>query len=157
MEKAICKIFLHHFFTLDRHVLQNGVFCILEKAVCKINWSHFGYNVVCRTVCTAFLKNVVSLFSYRILKCEILTPDCGHNRMRLLWMDWADLCCICRAIDLILCTYVPLGEMECTDQISVRSDSSLGHQGAKTENAKSAITPELMAGSSPNFYHRYSS
>jgi hypothetical protein len=41
------------------------------------------------------------------------------------------------------------------DQISVRSDSWLGHQGAKTENAKSAITPKLMAGSSPNFYHRY--
>jgi hypothetical protein len=28
----------------------------------------------------------------------------------------------------------------------------LGHQGAKTENTKSAMTPELMAGSSPNFY-----
>jgi hypothetical protein len=41
------------------------------------------------------------------------------------------------------------------DQISVQSDSWLGHQGAKTENTKSAITPELMAGSSPNFYHRY--
>jgi hypothetical protein len=31
------------------------------------------------------------------------------------------------------------------------SDSWLGHQGAKTENTKSARTPELMAGSSPNF------
>jgi hypothetical protein len=44
---------------------------------------------------------------------------------------------------------------DCTDKISVRSDSWLVHQGAKTENAKSAVTPELMTGSSPNFYHRY--
>jgi hypothetical protein len=42
-----------------------------------------------------------------------------------------------------------------TDQISVQSDFWLGHQGAKTENTKSATTPELMAGSSPNFYHGY--
>jgi hypothetical protein len=62
------------------------------------------------------------------------------------------------SIDLKLCTYVPLDEMTLRDQISVRSDSWLGHQDrqeAKTENAKSAITPELMPGSSPNFYHRY--
>jgi hypothetical protein len=42
-------------------------------------------------------------------------------------------------------------------QISVQSDSSFGHQGAKTENTKSAITSELMpvmAGSPSNFYHR---
>jgi hypothetical protein len=26
---------------------------------------------------------------------------------------------------------------------------------AKTDNTKSAIIAELMAGSSPNFYHRY--
>jgi hypothetical protein len=57
------------------------------------------------------------------------------------------------SIDLKLCTYVPLGEIT-LDQISVRSDSWLGHQGAKPENAKSAVTPELP-GSSPNFYHRY--
>jgi hypothetical protein len=31
-----------------------------------------------------------------------------------------------------------------TDQISVRSDSWLGHQGAKTENTKSPTTPELL-------------
>jgi hypothetical protein len=37
-----------------------------------------------------------------------------------------------------------------TDQISVQSDSSLGHQGAKTENTKGAINPEIMAGI---FYH----
>jgi hypothetical protein len=39
--------------------------------------------------------------------------------------------------------------------ISVQSDSWLGHQGAKTETTKSAITPQLMAESSPNFYHGY--
>jgi hypothetical protein len=39
--------------------------------------------------------------------------------------------------------------------ILARSDSWLGHQGAKTKNTKSAITPEVMAGSAPNFYHRY--
>jgi hypothetical protein len=39
----------------------------------------------------------------------------------------------------------------CTNQILVRSDSWLGHQGAKTENTKRAITPELIARSSPNF------
>jgi hypothetical protein len=58
------------------------------------------------------------------------------------------------AIDLKLCTSVPLGH-DSREDISVRSDSCLGHQGAKTENAKSAKTPQLMAGSSPNFYHGY--
>jgi hypothetical protein len=43
--------------------------------------------------------------------------------------------------------YVPLGKSN-SDQISVQSDSWLGHQGVKTKNTKSAITPELMAGSS---------
>jgi hypothetical protein len=37
------------------------------------------------------------------------------------------------AIDLKLCTYVPLGKSN-SDQISVQSDSWLGHQGAKTKN-----------------------
>jgi hypothetical protein len=36
--------------------------------------------------------------------------------------------------------------------ISVQSDYWLGHQGAKTENTKSATTPELMTGSAPNCY-----
>jgi hypothetical protein len=58
------------------------------------------------------------------------------------------------AIDQKLCTYVPLGKSK-SDPISVQSDSWFGHQGDKTENIKSAITPELMAGSSPNFYPRY--
>jgi hypothetical protein len=39
--------------------------------------------------------------------------------------------------------------------VRVQSDSWFCHQEAKTENTKSAITPELMAGSSPNFYHIY--
>jgi hypothetical protein len=47
------------------------------------------------------------------------------------------------AIDLKLCTYVPLGMSNLTGQILVQSDSLVGHQGAKTENTKSAITPEL--------------
>jgi hypothetical protein len=42
-----------------------------------------------------------------------------------------------------------------TDQIAVRSDSWLGHQGAKTENTTPATTPELMAGSAPHFYLGY--
>jgi hypothetical protein len=54
------------------------------------------------------------------------------------------------AIDLKLCTYVPPGEMSV--QTIFRSDLILGL--AKTENAKSATTPEL-AGSSPNLYHMY--
>jgi hypothetical protein len=33
--------------------------------------------------------------------------------------------------------------------------TSHGRQVAILENQQSAITPELMAGSSPNFYHRY--
>jgi hypothetical protein len=37
----------------------------------------------------------------------------------------------------------------------LQSDSWFVPPGAKTENTKSAITPELMAGSFPNFYHRY--
>jgi hypothetical protein len=34
------------------------------------------------------------------------------------------------------------------DQISVQSDSWLGHLGAKTKDTRGAMTPELMAGSS---------
>jgi hypothetical protein len=56
------------------------------------------------------------------------------------------------AIDPKLCTYVLLGM---SNQFSVQSDSWLGHHVAKTKNTKSAISLELMAESSPNFYHRY--
>jgi hypothetical protein len=58
------------------------------------------------------------------------------------------------AIDLKLCTYVPLGEM--TVQTKFRSDLILGlaTRGQKPKT-KSAMTPELMAGSSPNCYHMY--
>jgi hypothetical protein len=35
------------------------------------------------------------------------------------------------------------------------SDFKNGHRAAILENQQSTITPELMAGSSPNFYHRY--
>jgi hypothetical protein len=38
-------------------------------------------------------------------------------------------------------------------RISARSDLKYGRQAAILENQQSAITPELMAGSSPNFYH----
>jgi hypothetical protein len=47
-----------------------------------------------------------------------------------------------RAIDMQLCTYVPLG--------NINSQSSLILNLAKTENTKSAINPGLMAGSSSN-------
>jgi hypothetical protein len=52
------------------------------------------------------------------------------------------------AIDPKLCTYVPLGKSN--SQTKFRPSLILGHQWAKTESIKSAITPELMAGSSPN-------
>jgi hypothetical protein len=54
------------------------------------------------------------------------------------------------AIDLKLCTYVPQGQI--TAQTKFRSDlvPGLVTRGAKTENTKSAITPEVIAGSSPN-------
>jgi hypothetical protein len=55
------------------------------------------------------------------------------------------------AIDPKLCIYVPLGKSN--SQTKFRSSLILGL--ATTENTKSAITTELMAGSSPNFYHRY--
>jgi hypothetical protein len=50
------------------------------------------------------------------------------------------------AIDPKICTYLPLGKSNHRPKL-VQSDSWLGHQGAKTKNTKSAITPELMAGS----------
>jgi hypothetical protein len=57
---------------------------------------------------------------------------------------------IARAIDLKLCTYVPLGHM--TYQTKFQSDLILG---LAPENTKSAITPEQMIGLSSNFYQRY--
>jgi hypothetical protein len=41
-----------------------------------------------------------------------------------------------------------------SDQISVQSDSWLGHQEAKTEDIESSITPEVMARSSLNLVRR---
>jgi hypothetical protein len=43
----------------------------------------------------------------------------------------------------------------CNFQTKFQSDLILGHQGAKTENTKSGITPERIIGSSSNFYQRY--
>jgi hypothetical protein len=40
-------------------------------------------------------------------------------------------------------------------RISARSNFKYGRQAAIMENQQSAITPELMAGSSPNFWYRY--
>jgi hypothetical protein len=57
-----------------------------------------------------------------------------------------------RAEALYIC--IPRSD-DMTDQISVRSDSWLGHQGPKPKTEKCALTPELMAGSAPNYYHRY--
>jgi hypothetical protein len=58
------------------------------------------------------------------------------------------------AIDLKLCTYVPLGKSN--SQAKFWSSLILGFatRGPK-QKQKVPITPELMAGSSPNFYHRY--
>jgi hypothetical protein len=39
-------------------------------------------------------------------------------------------------------------------QISAQSDFKYGHQVAILEKQLSAVTPELMPGSSPNFNHR---
>jgi predicted phosphohydrolase len=44
-----------------------------------------------------------------------------------------------RVIDLKLCAHVPLCQ-----RLLVQSNSWLGHQGAKTKNTKSAITPEVV-------------
>jgi hypothetical protein len=40
-------------------------------------------------------------------------------------------------------------------QISAQSDFKYGYQAAILENQLSVITPELMAGSAPNFNHWY--
>jgi hypothetical protein len=40
-------------------------------------------------------------------------------------------------------------------QISAQSDLKYGHQVAILEKQLSAVTPELMPESSPNFNHRY--
>jgi hypothetical protein len=48
-----------------------------------------------------------------------------------------------------------LGTIYISTKFSTRSDLKYGRQVAILENQQSAITPELMAGSSPKFYHRY--
>jgi hypothetical protein len=56
---------------------------------------------------------------------------------------------------LTLCEHVSRHHLH-FHQISARSDFKYGRQAAMLENQQSAIiTPELMAGSAPNFYHRY--
>jgi hypothetical protein len=56
-----------------------------------------------------------------------------------------------RAVDMQLCTYVPLGS---NSQTKFQSSLILG-LATRGPKPKTDITPELMAGSSPNFYHRY--
>jgi hypothetical protein len=59
-------------------------------------------------------------------------------------------------VDLVLARFVTAGVIDPFGKlILARSDSWLGHQGAKTQNTKSAVTPEAIAGSAPNFYHGY--
>jgi hypothetical protein len=53
------------------------------------------------------------------------------------------------AIDMKLCTCPSFGQI--TPQTKFQSDLILG-LATKTEKTKSAVTPELMAGSSPSFY-----
>jgi hypothetical protein len=57
-----------------------------------------------------------------------------------------------RAIDPKLCTYVPLGKSNSQTKFRSSLILSLATRGPKP---KTDITPELMAGSCPNFYHRY--
>jgi hypothetical protein len=56
------------------------------------------------------------------------------------------------AIDLELCTYVPLGKNNSQAKFQSSLILSLATRRPKP---KTDIAPELMAGSSPNFYHRY--
>jgi hypothetical protein len=55
-----------------------------------------------------------------------------------------------RAINPKLCTYVPLGKSN--SQTKFRSSLILG-LATTGPKPKTDITPELIAGSSPNFYH----
>jgi hypothetical protein len=55
-----------------------------------------------------------------------------------------------KAIALNLCVHVPLGKSNSLTSLIL----GLATRGPKPKTIKSA-TPELMAGSSPNFYHRY--
>jgi hypothetical protein len=57
------------------------------------------------------------------------------------------------AIDPKLCTYVPLGKSN--SQTKFWSSLILGLATRGSKPKISAITPELMAGSSPNFNHVY--
>jgi hypothetical protein len=56
------------------------------------------------------------------------------------------------AIDPKLCAYVPLGKSNSQTKFLSSLILGLATRVPKTENTKRAITPELMAGSSPNFY-----
>jgi hypothetical protein len=56
---------------------------------------------------------------------ELLRSRVVHTRFVVAW-----------AIDLKLCTYVPLGHMTYQTQVSVRFDSWLGHQGPKLKTQK---------------------
>jgi hypothetical protein len=58
------------------------------------------------------------------------------------------------SIDLKLCTYVPLGEMILETKFRCDLIPGFVTRGPKLKT-QSATTPELMAGSSPNFYHGY--
>jgi hypothetical protein len=44
------------------------------------------------------------------------------------------------------------GAKVCRAKESARFDSPLCHQGAKTRNTKTVITPLITGGTSPNFY-----
>jgi hypothetical protein len=59
------------------------------------------------------------------------------------------------AIDLKVWTYVPLCKSNSQTKFQSILILNLATRGPKPKTKKSATTPELIAGSSPNFYHRY--
>jgi hypothetical protein len=92
----------------------------------------------------------------RLQRVFDLTYFLRSQRSKFVWVRQQGMFCDRGIIDLKLCTYVglPLGQL--TSQTNFGPIWFLSWPpGAKTENTKSAITPQLMAGSSPNFYHWY--
>jgi hypothetical protein len=93
--------------------------------------------------------------TWNILTCENMylgtvyvstkfRPDRTSNMAAMRRPSWKTNS---RAIDMQLCSYVPLGNRNSQTKFRSSPILNFSHQGAKTED-KGAMTPELMAGSS---------
>jgi hypothetical protein len=90
-------------------------------------------------IISKFSSQVHLVRIHYIIPVFLIWPTFQGQRSKFVWVGYQG-------------TFLGLLAWNFVLEILFQSNSWLGHQGAKTKNTKSATTPQLMAGSSPNFF-----